>query len=502
MREAKPKPAPGKRRAMGPASMDDHSTQEPSWVERGRHRSDRPPPETWEPARRAVLALVRPLESFLKIQASSGILLMIAAVVAMAWANSPWSESYHHLWHTPIQVGFGDYRFQQSLHFVINDVLMVVFFFVVGLEIRREMHEGELSELKRAALPVAAAIGGMLVPAAIYAAFNYGSPTSHGWGVPMATDIAFAVGVLALLGPRVPAALRVLLLALAIIDDIGAILVIALFYSSGVEWTGLVVAAVGWLGVIVLQRVGTRRPVIYVVPGFVVWVGILAAGVHPTIAGVIIGLLTPARPWFGEEGFLVRARDAIEDFESHAKSPHANSHHLLEPLSRLDEARREAVAPVVRLESALNPWVAYGIMPLFALANAGVTVTAVDVSGAASASIAFGVALGLILGKPLGIVLVSMLAVRLGLCALPRGVDAKGFVVVGCVAGIGFTMALFIAQLAFRNPLYLSVAKISVLVGSLIAGVLGLVVGLVLLKSRATVGVALSADDAERSTDL
>lgn len=487
---------------MGQTSMEKPSAQELSWVERGRHRTNRPPPETWEPARRAVRALVRPLENFLKIQASSGILLMLAAVVAMAWANSPWSESYHHLWHTSVSLGLGDYRFEQTLHFVINDMLMVVFFFVVGLEIRREIHEGELSELKRAGLPVAAAVGGMLAPAAIYAILNPGPETGHGWGVPMATDIAFAVGVLALLGQRVPAALRVLLLALAIIDDIGAILVIAVFYSSGVDWGGLVTALGGSLGVLGMQRIGLRQPLAYVIPGFVVWVGMLDAGIHPTIAGVILGLLTPARPWFGREGFLVRARDAMVDFEGEARNHASGSHHLLEPLSRLDEARREAVAPVLRLEAALNPWVAYGIMPLFALANAGVTVTSVDLSGPASTSIAAGVVLGLIVGKPIGIVVVSLLAVRLGLCALPRGVDAKGLAVVGCVGGIGFTMALFIAQLAFTDPLHLGVAKLSVLVGSLAAGILGLVVGLALLPSRALPGIAVSADAAERSTEL
>ncbi len=387
---------------------------------------DKPPPETWGPARQAALALVRPLERFLSIQAASGIVLLLAAVVAMVWANSPWKQSYVDLWHTPIVLGLGDLVFQKDLHFWINDGLMVIFFFVVGLEIRREIHQGELSELRRATLPIGAAIGGMVAPALIYLAFNHGRESASGWGVPMATDIAFAVGVLTLLGSRVPSALRVLLLALAIIDDIGAILVIALFYSSGIQVAGLAVALGGVLGTLALQRIGVRQVAVYIVPGLVVWAGMLSAGIHPTIAGVIMGLLTPAKSWFGEKGFLHEARDAIDEFSHKSKSPGGSDHELMPPLGRLDTARREAVAPVLRLESALHPWVAYGIMPIFALSNAGVSVGEVDLAGAETAVVALGVTLGLALGKPLGIVLFSLAVVKLGLCALPRGVDLAG----------------------------------------------------------------------------
>jgi NhaA family Na+:H+ antiporter len=250
----------------------------------------------------------------------------------------------------------------EPLHFWINDGLMVVFFFVVGLEIRREIHHGELSDLRRAALPIVAAIGGMLAPAAIYFALNRGSVARGGWGVPMATDIAFAVGVLALLGKRVPAAVRVLLLALAIIDDIGAIAVIAVFYSSGLAWSGLLVAALGVAGVLVLRSFGVRRALAYVPPGVVIWVGLLLTGIHPTIAGVVLGLLTPAAPWFGEEGFVRAADEAVREFRERAGKAH-DEHDLLEPLARVAEARREAIAPVIRLEAALHPWVAFGIMP-------------------------------------------------------------------------------------------------------------------------------------------
>jgi NhaA family Na+:H+ antiporter len=363
------------------------------------------------------------------------------------------------------------------------------------------MHQGELSELKRAALPVAAALGGMVAPALIYLAFNFGTPAQRGWGVPMATDIAFAVGILTLLGPRVPAALRVLLLALAIIDDIGAILVIAVFYSSGIQVFGFAIAAAGIAGVFLLQRVGVRQPLVYVVPGIVVWVGMLDAGVHPTIAGVIMGLITPARSWLGERGFLDEAGHALKEFEQRSDD-NEGAHALMNPLDRLDQARQEAVAPVVRLEVALHPWVAYGIMPIFALANAGVTLGAVDLQAPGAFATALGITAGLGVGKPLGIVVFSLLAVKLGLSTFPRGVDVRGLFVVGAVGGIGFTMALFIAQLAFVDAADLGIAKVAVLVGSFLAGVVGLVAGALLLPKASSSGAAQSVHEAERSTEM
>ncbi len=461
-----------------------------------------PPPEAWEFARRAAHSLVRPLERFLRVEASSGILLLIAAVVAMAWANSPWQESYEQLWNTPIVLGVGGVEFTRSVHFWINDGLMVIFFFVVGLEIRREIHGGELSDLRRAALPVAAAVGGMLVPALVYLVFNRTDATRQGWGVPMATDIAFAVGILALLGKRIPAALRVLLLALAIIDDIGAILVIALFYSTGVQLAGLLVVALGVAGVLTLQRLGVRSVSAYIVPGIVVWAGMYSAGIHPTIAGVILGLLTPARAWFGRQGFIDTAREAITEFEARAEKSGLDAHELLHPLQRVELARREALAPVTRLEAWLHPWVAYGIMPLFALANAGVAVGGVDWQSADSLPIALGVGLGLALGKPLGIVGISLVTAKLGLCQLPRGVDVRGLLVVGSVGGIGFTMALFVAQLAFTDAEQLGVAKLAVLLGSFAAGIAGLLMGVLLLPKAAQAGATADLHEAERSTAL
>ena len=460
-----------------------------------------PPPEAWEPARQAAKTLMRPLERFLHIEAASGVLLLIAAVIAMVWANSPWAESYEHLWHASLGISVGSWDFTRPLHFWINDALMVIFFFVVGLEIRREMHGGELSDIRRASLPVAAAVGGMVVPALFYWALNPSGAARQGWGVPMATDIAFAVGILALLGKRVPAALRVLLLALAIIDDIGAILVIALFYSSGIVLSGLVVVLVGVALVLLMQRLGVRSALAYIVPGVVIWAGMYQAGIHPTIAGVILGLLTPARAWFGRAGFVSTARDAIDEFERSAQKPEYQIHSLIDPLRKVDEARREAIAPVSRLEAALHPWVAYGIMPIFALANAGVPVGSVDLGSGEASMIVLGVALGLALGKPIGIAGASLLTAKLGLCVLPKRVGFKGLLVVGCVGGIGFTMALFVAQLAFQDAAHLSVAKLAVLIGSLVAGLAGLLLGVILLP-RPVAGVAgISVDQAERSTE-
>jgi NhaA family Na+:H+ antiporter len=444
-----------------------------------------------------------PLERFLHVEAASGIVLLLGALAALIWANSPWAASYEHLWHTPITFGIGTFTFTESLHFWINDGLMVIFFFVVGLEIRREIHSGELSDLKRAALPIAAALGGMAAPALIYLSLNPAGPSRQGWGVPTATDIAFAVGVLALLGKRVPAALRVLLLALAIIDDIGAIIVIALFYSSGVSVAGLALAAGGVGGVIVLQRFGVRQALAYVVPGSIIWLGMLRAGIHPTIAGVVLGLLTPARSWFGESGFLSVGQDAMDEFKMHTEREDHRADDLLPALERMREARREALPPVVRIQAALHPWVAYGIMPLFALANAGVSLRGIAFDDPTSPPyrIMLGIIVGLVIGKPIGILLASFITTRIGIAALPRGVTWGGILLVGCVAGIGFTMAIFIANLAFTGSSAVGIAKLAVLLASLVAAVIGLVVGRAILSTAPIPGAAATVDEAERATD-
>lgn len=453
-----------------------------------------PPPGSWAPALRARRGVLRPVERFMAIEAASGILLLLAAAVAFAWANSPWKDGYTALWHTPIGIRLGTFAFERDLHWWINDGLMVIFFFVVGLEIRREIHGGELSDLRRAALPLMAALGGMLVPALIYTGFNAGRPTLDGWGIPMATDIAFAVGVLTLLGPRVAPALRILLLALAVIDDVGAILVIALFYSSGIQMIGMGVMVAGIAGVLAMQWVGVRSPWAYVLPTLVVWGGAYAGGIHPTLAGVIVGLLTPVKPWLGMQGFLAEGERRIRELRRGVID-----HEMLVHLDGVARARAEAVAPVLRLQHALHGWVAFAIMPLFALANAGVQLGSASFTGDGFAVFA-GVALGLLVGKAFGILAFSWLAVRLGLAALPTGVRWPGVAIVGLVGGIGFTMALFVAGLALPPGPMLETAKLAILCGSLVAAVVGLIVGRVALPARVVAGAATSAHEAERST--
>ncbi len=454
------------------------------------------PPGAWRPAMAVARRLAAPVERFLQIEAASGILLVAVAAVALIWANSPWADSYAALWHADLGGQLGPWSFTRPLHFWINDGLMALFFFVVGLEIRREIARGELSELRRAALPVAAAVGGMMVPALIFLAFNHGRPSLVGWGVPMATDIAFAVGVLVLLGPRVPPALRILLLALAVIDDLGAILVIAIFYTSELWVPGVAVAGAGLAGILVLQRIGVRSPWAYVPPAVVAWAGTYTFGVHPTLAGVAVGLLTPVRVWFGPLAFADQAETATAQVRA-ARS----DDEVLPALDAIAAAGREAVAPVDRLIHALHGWVAFIIMPVFALANAGVPLGGASLDGDAG-RVFWGVALGLAVGKPVGVLLLAWALRASGLGALPTGVGWGATSVVGVVAGIGFTMALFIAGLAFATqPQLLETAKLAILCGSAAAALLGYALGRVMLPAHLPAGAARTASEAERSTE-
>jgi len=455
------------------------------------------PPEAWEPLQRIARFAGRPLERFLRIEAASGILLLIAAACALAWANSPWADSYVRFWNAPIGVRFGGLAFERSLAWVVNDGLMVVFFFVVGLEIRREIYRGELSEWRRAALPVVAALGGVLAPVAIYLAIAGGPATRSGWAVPMATDIAFAVGILTLLGKRVPPALRVLLLAVAVIDDLEAILVIALFYSSGISLGGLGVTAIGVLGLFALRWLGVRAKPAYVVPGVVVWAGVYAAGIHPTIAGVLVGVLTPVRPWLGPEGLVNGVRHEVDRL-SKVPTGDVSAHQLSETVRRVEFASREAMAPADSLIEALHPWVAFVIMPVFALANAGVAVSVAELDETSWSLIA-AIGLGLIVGKPLGIFLASWALLRVRLGTLPTGMTMKHVAVLGVVGGVGFTMALFIAQLAFADAHRLGAAKLGVLAASAGAAILAVLLGRLLLSSVPSPGAAPTADEAEGS---
>jgi len=412
------------------------------------------------------------LNRFLHVEAVSGIVLLIAAAVALTWANSPLAAGYHHFWHTPISIGLGSFTISQPLHFWINDGLMTVFFLVVGMEIRREMHEGALSNLRQASLPIAAALGGVMVPALIYLALNADPVRQNGWAVPTATDIAFAVGVLALLGRSIPGNLRIFLLALAVIDDIIAVLIIALFYSGGLDYGGFALAGAGLVLVLALQRMGIGSAFAYVLPGAIVWTGILMTGAHPTLAGVVLGLLTPVVPMrMRERPLEVVSRIANQLTGRHAE---AGSQLLAGPLRELRLAQRELLPPIVRVQAALHPWVAYCVMPLFALANAGVTLDGIDLAAGGTQWVLAGVVLALVIGKPVGVVTVSWAMVRLGWCALPPGVTGAGIVLVGLLAGIGFTMSIFIAMLAFADDALLGAAKLGVLAGSCLAALLGL----------------------------
>ncbi|MBC3483431.1 Na+/H+ antiporter NhaA [Pseudomonas sp. SWRI77] len=418
------------------------------------------------------------LERFLHIEAVSGVVLLISAIAALVWANSPAAASYEALWHTAVSFGIGSHVVSQSLHFWINDGLMTIFFLVVGMEIRREIHEGALSSLRQATLPMAAALGGVAVPALLYLGFNHQAPQQNGWAVPTATDIAFAVGVLALLGKSIPSNIRVFLLALAIIDDIIAVLIIAFFYSGGLDYSGFAVAGVGLAMVIGLQKIGVGSAYAYILPGAVTWGGILMTGAHPTLAGVILGMMTPVVAMPMRE----RPLDAIGRFTGEligsAKAPEQGVNELIDPLKRLRLAQRELLPPVVRIQSALHPWVAYAIMPLFALANAGVNLQGIDLSSDAPHWVMLGIGIALVAGKPLGVLSVSWLMVRLGWCTLPAGVTWTGVTLIGLLAGIGFTMSIFIATLAFADASLLGAAKVGVLCGSVISAVLGVAWGI------------------------
>jgi Na+:H+ antiporter, NhaA family len=412
------------------------------------------PPNAW--LRNGVQRIFAPVERFLAVEAASGIVLMFAAIVALVWANSPWRIAYANLWHIPIGFRFGAFAFERDLHFWINEGLMTIFFFVVGLEIRREIHSGELSEIRRAALPLVAAVGGMLVPALTFLVMNHGRESEIGWAIPMATDIAFAVGALVLLGKRVAPALRILLLALAVIDDVGAILVIALFYSSDMAAIGFAVLGLGILVILTLQILGVRSPWAYLLPSLGVWAGAYVGGIHPTLAGVIVGFMTPVTAWYGAERFLDQTEARIRSLRITGVSDRQT---LLPHLDKLRVVNREAVAPVERLQHAMHRWVAFGIMPLFAFANAGVPLGQISFEGDAL-WVFVGVVVGLMVGKPVGILGLSWLSTRLGAAVLPTGVQWSEISVVGLVGGIGFTMALFIAQLAFAPGPLLETAKL------------------------------------------
>ena len=412
-------------------------------------------------------------QAFMQVEAAGGVVMMIAAVVALVWANSPWWESYFDFWHTPVIVEAEIFDIHLDLREWVNDALMVIFFFVVGLEIKRELVHGELSNVRRALLPAAGAIGGMAAPALIYTFINAGGEGSHGWGVPMATDIAFAIGVLSLLSRRVPFSLKVFLLALAIADDIGAILVIAVFYTSDMNFLALGLAGVTLAVIAIMNRSGVRTINVYVAAGAVLWLLTLQSGIHATISGVILGLLAPASYFYNPKTFAESAQDLLDRLrlaeEAGAEDVKASI------LAQMEDLTQGTEAPLERLERALHRWVSFGIVPLFALANAGVHVTGETAEAAISSPVSQGVFFGLLLGKPLGIFLVTWLAVKLRICEMPRGSTWPQVWSIGMLGGIGFTVALLITDLGFERELLIDEAKLGVLTASVAAAIGGLV---------------------------
>jgi NhaA family Na+:H+ antiporter len=406
--------------------------------------------------------IARPLRTFLHTEAAGGIVLLAATVVALVLANSRLAGSFERFWQTELSISIGAFELTEDLRHFVNDALMALFFFVVGLEIKREIVLGELSDRRKAALPAVAAVGGMVVPALVYLVFNAGGEGAAGWGIPMATDIAFAVGVLAVLGNRVPSGLKIFLLSLAIVDDIGAILVIALFYSHGLQLAWLL-AVVALLGIIlVLRRLKVTWTPAYVLVGAGVWLATFESGIHATIAGVALGLLTPARP-SDPRGF----QDVYRETGLLSTAPDAHS------LRAVSLQASEVVSVAERLEFLLHPWTSYLVIPLFALANAGVRLSTGSMGDALSSPVAIGIVAGLVLGKIVGISAAAWLAVKLNLGRLPDGVSWRVIFGGSAVAGIGFTVSLFIAGLAFSDPRLIDQAKIGVLFASCIAGTIG-----------------------------
>ena len=414
---------------------------------------------------------------FVRSEVTSSVLLLACTLAALTWANSPWSESYFHLLHTELGFTFADTEQSMSLHHWINDFLMAIFFFVVGLEIKRELVVGRLSTIEKAVLPVAAALGGMVAPALFYLLLNSSGEPSRGWGVPMATDIAFALGVLSLFGKRVPIGLKVFLTALAIADDLGAVLVIALFYTRQLIVLDIGLAAFFLLLIFGAQRLGIRSPLVYVLLAIAVWIDVFLSGVHATVAGVLLAMLMPVRAGKEPERFIAEVRERWEELRSSDLTRDSMIHDRsqLDAISNLRRAAQDMEPAGLLIEERLHPFVVFFILPLFAFFNAGVRIEGSIVETLAQ-PVGLGVILGLVLGKQVGIMLASWLAVRSGRAALPEGVDWGDLYGAACLGGVGFTMSLFIAELAFETPALGAEAKIGILAASLIAAIWGLIV--------------------------
>lgn len=435
------------------------------------------------PLRQVIRAgLIRPVIEFMHSQAMGGIVLIAATLIALVLANSGFATTYFGWRDMPAGFSIGSFRLEKPVLLWINDGLMAVFFLLVGLEIKREFLIGELSNAKLAMLPIAAAIGGMAVPAAIYAAFNWGQPSLPGWGIPMATDIAFALGILALLGSRVPLALKIFLTAFAIVDDLGAVLIIALFYTAHLDLPTLGISCVLLAALIVLNVSGVRPLWPYLAIGALLWLAILKSGVHATVAGVLIALTIPTKVRLDARGFAENVQGLIDRFRSQESAGKGDiiSDDRISLLQGIEDACEDAQMPLQRLEHALHGWVNFLIVPIFAFANAGVAFG--NLGGDALRSpITLGIALGLVLGKPIGVMLSAWFVCKVGLASMPRGVTWNQMTGAAVLGGVGFTMSLFIASLAFEAPQAIDTSKVGIFLGSLIAAVAGVAI---LLRAR------------------
>ncbi len=415
---------------------------------------------------------VRPALRFTQVEAASGFVLLAAAVIALIWANVA-PESYQQFWSNTLTIDVGPLHLDETYKALVNEGLMTIFFFVVGLEIKRELVLGELRDPRAAALPVLAAVGGMVVPALIYLAFNAGNPeTAHGWAIPSATDIAFAVGIITLLGNRVPTGAKLFLLTLAVADDIGGVTIIAVFYSSGVNVPWLAAAAVGLVAIWLASRSRVRSLVFYVPMGIFVWFATLESGIEAALAGVALGLLTPARPLYSAEEYDHRARQIL-DISPAAPAGTLGRSLVDHEALLLAEVTRESVAPLTRIENRLVGWSSFVVIPIFALANTGITFAGIDLSEAVTNPVTLGVFFGLVLGKLVGVTGFTFLTVVSGIGKLPHRVTWRHIVGVAAVAGIGFTVALFVTEVAFDSELVKDFGKIGIIAGSVVAGIIG-----------------------------
>lgn len=415
-------------------------------------------------------------QRFLHSQVTGAFILIGATAIALIWANSQWGQFYYDLSHTYMGVRFGEWEFKLTLSHWIKDGLMAIFFFVVGLEIKREIVVGELSSVNKAMLPVCAAIGGAVVPAGIYAVVNMGSGTMAGWGIPMATDIAFALGVLSMFGSRVPLGLKVFLTALAIADDLIAVAAIAVFYTPDLDVSTLLMSVIPLIFMIIFSRFGVRATWVYTTLAFIVWLGVLGSGVHATIAGVLVAMVIPVRPVIDPQELIDSTSKLLRDIEGGDNSLDALIHdeERRASISQLSLTVEDAIPPAIALENRLHPFQSFVILPLFALFSAGVAFSPENLAGFPT-DVGLGVILGLVVGKPVGVLIASLFAIKVAKIEL-RGITLGQLIGAGCLAGIGFTMSIFISELAYTNETFIDQAKVGILFASVAAGVLGAIV--------------------------